>query len=205
MKKWKEGTFWVWQKPATLLLFRSQEDFKDWVEVSGRGGGGGGAKAGAKRQQKHCTAFLHNDQPSARRYGPPRSLILEPIPFREGESLPGKAVRRFPQRALPPDVPWFQRDPCEEQGVRQEDHPLPVQGGEDNGLRSQHSGGVRVREAGCYHGTTAFRRDHDQRWEERGRSSRRCNEPTPSDSGGRVQRGHVHVTVCSFSWWGGGE
>ena len=32
MKKWKEGSFWAWQRPCSLLLFRSQEDYKDWME-----------------------------------------------------------------------------------------------------------------------------------------------------------------------------
>ncbi|GMI32352.1 hypothetical protein TrRE_jg6380 [Triparma retinervis] len=32
MKKWKEDCFWTWQRPCSLLLFRSQEDFKDWME-----------------------------------------------------------------------------------------------------------------------------------------------------------------------------
>ena len=32
--------------------------------------------AGAKRQQKHCTAFLHNEQPSALRFAPHHRSLL---------------------------------------------------------------------------------------------------------------------------------
>ena len=32
MKKWKERSFWVWERPARLLLFRSQEDYSDWMQ-----------------------------------------------------------------------------------------------------------------------------------------------------------------------------
>ncbi|GMH59558.1 hypothetical protein TrST_g11514 [Triparma strigata] len=32
LKKWKESTFWVTKKPATLMVFRTEMDFQDWLQ-----------------------------------------------------------------------------------------------------------------------------------------------------------------------------